>query len=126
MSDKTRDDLASCVHGFQELCLMWFKKFPDNSLYQHRINSDDLENSFCQQRGLYNGANTNPNLLTYSKTNNSITLGQATISKKSNTSGRSTGAKAFKFTSPGPLRPKTASKRKLHVGVPPNPKTIRM
>ena len=126
MSDKTRDDLASCVHGFQELCLMWLKKFPDNSLYQHRINSDVLENSFCQQRGLHNGANTNPNLLTYSKTNNSITLGQATISKKSNTSGRSTGAKAFKFTSPGPLRPKTASKRKLHVGVPPNPKTIRM
>jgi hypothetical protein len=125
MSDKTRDDLASCVLGFEELCQMWFKKFPGTSLYQYRLNSDVLENSFCQQRGLHNGANTNPNLITYAKTNNSITLGQATLSKKGNACGEKQAAQSFKISTPGPLRAR-ARKRQVTKVAPYKSKLIRL
>jgi hypothetical protein len=105
MSDKTRQDLASCIIGFEEVCFRHFKQFPGCTLVPSRMNSDVLENVFSQQRGLHNGANTNPNLITYMKTNNSITLGQATVSKKSN-GGKTSGADCFCFTTPGPLRPR--------------------
>ena len=41
----------------------------------------------CQQRTLHNGANTNPTYLGYCNTVNSVILGQASISRKSNVGG---------------------------------------
>jgi hypothetical protein len=40
-----------------------------------RVNSDVIENLFCQERSLHNGANTNPTFLGYCRTINSIILG---------------------------------------------------
>ena len=58
-----------------------------NVLVPGRLNSDAVENLFCQQRGVRNGLNTNPNYASYSKSTNAIILTQTAISKKSNTSG---------------------------------------
>lgn len=49
-----------------------------------RVNSDIIENIFCQQRAQYHGANTNPNYNQYRTGITSIILGQTTTSKKLN------------------------------------------
>lgn len=55
------------------------------SIIPCRLNSDVVENVFGQQRTLHNGANTNPTHLGYCYSMNSVILGRATISRKSNT-----------------------------------------
>jgi hypothetical protein len=52
--------------------------------------------------GLHNGANANPTYGVYAKSNNSIILGQKTVSRKSNTGGVG-GAEPYAFVKPGPL-----------------------
>lgn len=74
ISHQTRADLTSLIIGFDELCHSKLKIAP-SSIIPNRINSDVIENIFCQQRGLYNGNNTNPNYLTYCRTMNVIILG---------------------------------------------------
>lgn len=83
MSHQTRADLTSLIIGFNELCQSKLKK-SSASIIPNRVNSDIIENIFCQQRGLHNGNNTNPNYLTYCRTMNAIILGQPTVSRKSN------------------------------------------
>ena len=92
ISFQTREDIASLLIGFDELCCAKFQK-SFGSITPARINSDAIENLFSQQRGLHNGANTNPNYLTFSRSVNSIILGQTTISRKSNAGG--SGASMF-------------------------------
>ena len=70
-----------------------------NVLVPARLNSDAVENFFCQQRGVRNGLNTNPNYASYSKSTNAIILTQTAISKKSNTSGQSR-VTPYKFVKP--------------------------
>ena len=57
------------------------------SIIASRVNSDVVENMFCQQRTFHNEANTNLTYLGYFNTVNSVILGQHTVSKKSNTGG---------------------------------------
>ena len=52
-------------------------------------------------QGLHNGANANPTYGVYSKSVNSIILGQSTISRKSNSGGQ--GSQPYAFVKPGPL-----------------------
>ena len=40
------------------------------------LNSDIVENHFCQIRTLYNGANNNPNYFSYMFMNNSVVITQ--------------------------------------------------
>jgi hypothetical protein len=98
ISDKSRYDLASCIVGFNELCKQCLLDLPGASIVPSRLNSDVLENEFSQQRGLHNGADTNPNYATYQKTVNNIILGQATVSKNSNAFRK--GADPYRFTTP--------------------------
>ncbi|KAJ8319800.1 hypothetical protein KUTeg_001387 [Tegillarca granosa] len=86
ISLQTRQDIISSILGFEELCKQKFKH-SNFSMVPNRINSDVIENIFCQQRTLYSGANTNPTYLSYCHSMNSVTLGQTTISRKSNTGG---------------------------------------
>ena len=60
---------------------------------------------FSSLPALHNGANRNPSYATYQKTNNSIILGQSSISRKSNTSGKA--AEPYSFNNPGPIRQKS-------------------
>lgn len=79
ISHQTREDIISSVKGFEELCIYKLKK-SNSSIIPSRVNSDIIENMFCQQRTLHNGANTNPNYLGYCNSVNSVILGQTSIS----------------------------------------------
>ena len=58
ISHQTRQDiLISCILGIEELCIYKFQK-NNASIIPGRLNSDVIENVFCQQRTLHNGANT--------------------------------------------------------------------
>ena len=81
ISFQTREDIVSLLIGFDELCCTKFQK-SFGSITPARINSDAIENLFSQQRGLHNGANTNPNYLTFSRSVNSIILDQTYNFKK--------------------------------------------
>ena len=83
ISHQTRQDIVSSILGFEELCI--YKMRTSNcSIIPSRVNSDIIENVFCQQRTLHNGANTNPTYLGYCHSTNSVILGQASVSRKSN------------------------------------------
>ncbi|CAG2187265.1 unnamed protein product [Mytilus edulis] len=86
ISHQTRQDIISAVLGFEELCLYKLEK-SNASIIPNRINSDVIENIFCQQRTLHNGANSNPTYIGYCHSINSVILGQASVSKKPNTGG---------------------------------------
>jgi len=94
ISHQTRSDICSLLIGFNEMCI---DKLKDNSssIVPNRINSDVIENVFCQQRGLYNGNNSNPTYLNYCNTMNAVILGQGSISRKSNVGGATSGAEPF-------------------------------
>jgi hypothetical protein len=83
MSSQCLEDIKSCLIGFTELCrLLLLRK--EMEVIPAMVNSDIIENMFCQQRASYNGANTNPNALQYRHNINSIILGQTVVSQKSN------------------------------------------
>ena len=83
MSAQTREDLNSCITGFRTLCRNSLKVHRD-SVVPARINSDVIENIFCQQRGIINGNNTNPTFYQYVKNINAVIIGQNAVSKNSN------------------------------------------
>lgn len=83
ISHQTRQDIISSILGFEELCFYKLKN-SNSSIIPNRVNSDIIENVFCQQRTLHNGANTNPTYLGYCHSTNSVILGQASVSRKSN------------------------------------------
>ncbi|XP_070573166.1 uncharacterized protein [Ptychodera flava] len=83
LSFQTHDDIASLLMGFQQLCCHKFQQ-KVKSIVPSRVNSDIVENIFCQQRAKFNGANTNPTYLQYCNTMNSVILGQSTNSRMSN------------------------------------------
>ena len=82
MTKECREDIDCSLGGFLSLCAQ---------VHPHKvavlpgyINSDVVENFFCQQRGTTNGLNTNPTIYQYGPSVNSIILGQKTVSRKSN------------------------------------------
>lgn len=88
ISIQTREDIVSCLLGFEELCKYRLQK-SSASIVPNRTNSDLIENMFCQQRTLHNGANTNPTYLGYCRSVNAVILGQTSVSRKSNSGGGS-------------------------------------
>ena len=97
-TEQTLSDTKSALFGFLQLC----QNISDlkSSLIPNIINSDIIENLFCQQRGICHGLNSNPTLLQYGPGINSIILGQCTVSKKSNSGSK---AKYFRAQIPGRL-----------------------
>jgi len=73
ISHQTRQDIISSIMGFEELCLYKLRS-SNASIIPSRVNSDVIENIFCQQRTLHNGANTNPTYLGYCHTVNSVII----------------------------------------------------
>ena len=94
ISHQTRADICSFLIGFEEMCTEKLKN-GSLSIVPNRINSDEIENVFFQQRGLYNGNNTNPTYLNYCRTMKTVILRQNTISKKSNVGGSISGAEPY-------------------------------
>ena len=56
-------DLLSCIEGFIHLCD--YRVSLGKSVTPRLINSDVVENIFCQQRATYSGANSNPDASQY-------------------------------------------------------------
>ena len=83
LSSETFSDTISMLRGFREICKTRIEK-NGKSVVPAGINSDIVENFFCQQRTLCHGSTTNPNVLQYKYGINATILGQSAISKKSN------------------------------------------
>ena len=86
ITKETREDIDSCVYGFVNLLKVAQKL--DITLRPGYINSDLIENWFCQHRGLRNGFNQNPTLSQIAgATNSNIITGSVVSSKKCNVGG---------------------------------------
>lgn len=81
----TRDDIKSCIIGFVRLVKLRFDLAPGTSITPTFINSDIIENIFCQYRATYNGPGTNPPYRIVQKLATTVTLEQSTVSRRSNT-----------------------------------------
>ena len=82
LSKESYQDTISLLTGFMHLCSR--RTMQNKSITPAGINSDIVENFFCQQRSTYHGSNTNPSVHQYQSGINSAILGQTTVSKKSN------------------------------------------
>lgn len=98
-TEQTLEDIRSSLYGFVSLCELTLAKNID--IVPGLLNSDIIENLFCQQRGICHGSNTNPTLLQYGPAINAIILSQCSVSKKNNTGS---GAQYFKALVPGKLK----------------------
>jgi hypothetical protein len=111
MTQETRADLASVVKGFIHLAKTITAR--GETVVPGRINSDIVENFFCQQRGVCCGQNTNPTYAQYQSNVNSIIIGQTSISKKSNAAMVKAGAEPVALFSA--KRQKLSAVQKLRV-----------
>ena len=85
ITKETRQDIDSCVYGFISLLTIAEKlKIP---LVPGYINSDLIENWFCQHRGLRNGFNQNPTLSQIAGATNSNIITGSVVSSKGNAGG---------------------------------------
>jgi hypothetical protein len=102
ISKETYSDLLSMCRGFIQI---WKRRIEIHrrSIVPAGINSDVIENFFCQQRTLCNGSNNKPTVHQYKYGSNAIILGQNTISKKSNAYSKRKSVELFNFVLPGPL-----------------------
>ncbi|KAL3854195.1 hypothetical protein ACJMK2_013473 [Sinanodonta woodiana] len=105
LSRQCIEDLYACILGFDQLCrkaisMSWH-------ITPAQINSDVVENEFCQQRATYNGPNSHPNALQYRRNLNNIILGQSSLSRKGNAATKRANATSYAFNNPQPLRKKT-------------------
>lgn len=94
-SDKLLFDLKSMIIGFEQICNISFHLNPGCISKSMYVNSDLVENIFCQVRG-GNGQNNNPTYCQYGPTINSILLGQTCSTSKCNTVKNS----SFSFSKP--------------------------
>ena len=107
LTQETRDDINGCIGGFLSLCSY---VIPERVIVTPgNINSDLVENFFCQERGICHGLNTNPTIAEYGPAVNSIILGQDTLSHRNNTG---TVAQPYCATTPCSLNPKPNKKQK--------------
>lgn len=81
ISYKCLEDTESMLLTLKEICRIHLKKYPHGYVVPSRINSDIVENHFCQQRGMYNGCTSHPTYSNYCSTVNSVILGQSLKSR---------------------------------------------
>ncbi|MES9883829.1 MAG: hypothetical protein ABW185_23505 [Sedimenticola sp.] len=106
MSLQCHEDIQACGVGFRELCELILPT-SNISIVPGLINSDPVENHFNQQRSTFHGANTNPNVLQYSKAQNSVIISQTPVSRKAN------AVKAKENTMPCDILKQPLRKRKV-------------
>jgi hypothetical protein len=109
ISREAREDLQSSVVGMNQLVKLHTEAFPGGSIRPFIVNTDVVENIFCQQRACHNGAMTHPNLYQYRYTLNSIFLSAGLYSTKGNASGNDAAADPYCFHLPKPFSKKKAA-----------------
>ena len=105
ISKETYSDLLSMCLGFTAICKRRIEVH-HRSLVPSGLNSDVIENFFCQQRTLSNGSNNNPTVHQYKYGINATILSQSVISKKSNAHSKRKSIQPFNLVVPGPLNKK--------------------
>lgn len=105
LNRETYSDLISMITGFTAICTLRINSHK-KSLVPAGLNSDIIENFFCQQRTICHGSNTNPTLYQYKYGINATILGQNAISKKSNAFKKRQSIEPFIISKPGPLKKK--------------------
>ena len=93
LTKETFQDVISMLRGFRQICIKRIQT-DQKSVIPAGINSDIVENFFCQQRTIGHRSTANPNVLQYKYGINSTILSQSAVSKKSNA-----------YTSKGPIHP---------------------
>ena len=91
ITKETRQDIDSCIYGF--ISLLTAAEKLKIALIPGYINSDLIENWFCQHRGLRNGFNQNPTLSQISGATNSNIITGSVVSSKGNVGGLLQSAK---------------------------------
>ena len=91
ITKETRQDIDSCIYGF--ISLLTAAEKLKIALIPGYINSDLIENWFCQHRGLQNGFNQNPTLSQISGATNSNIITGSVVSSKGNVGGLLQSAK---------------------------------
>lgn len=76
-------DLQSMVHGFKAIVNIKLAAFPNSVIKAWITNQDVVENHFCNVRAC-DGQNNNPTYKLQASTQNSIHIGQTTVSTKCN------------------------------------------
>ena len=79
MTPEFREDVDCALQGFLSLSEEVIDECPIKPGF---INSDIVDNFFCQQRGIHHGLSTNPSVSQYGPAVNSIIHGQKTVSRK--------------------------------------------
>ena len=82
---ETREDIDACIYGFVNLLKVAQKL--NICLTPGYINSDLIENWFCQHHGLRNGFNQNPTLNQIAGATNSNIITGSILSSKGNAGG---------------------------------------
>jgi hypothetical protein len=85
LTKEAREDIKAYILGL--LAIVKQVSARGISVKPGYVNSDLVENFFCQQRGLRNGMCTNPTIAQYGPGVNAIVLGTTSVSRKSNTGG---------------------------------------
>ena len=111
MSSQCHEDIQSSIIGFLEICCHMMKTHIGTSIIPAMINSDAIENNFCQHRGKFNGLNTNPTALQYRRNINGVILGQSAVSKKSNAKTVIKMSENFAFSSHKSVRGKQKKRK---------------
>ena len=105
ISKETHNDLLSMLRGFKQICRIRIIN-QQRSVVPAGVNSDVIENFFCQQRTICHGSNSNPTVHQYKYAVNSIILGQNAVSKKSNASNKRKSVQPFCISAPQTLAKK--------------------
>ena len=92
VTQESRDDICSMIIGFEELCNLRISQ--GHFVRPSFINSEIVENIFCQERTMA-AANTNPDVHLYQSNLTSVILCENIISSHSNCGG----AESFHFAS---------------------------
>lgn len=77
------EDLQSMIVGFSKLVEVKLLQCPLGYICPGRVNTDVIENFFCNIQGLH-GFNNNPTYLQYQKAINTVIISRKMVSTKSN------------------------------------------
>jgi hypothetical protein len=88
---------------FPAVCEQHLNEFEFGSIKPSRFNNEIVENLFCQQKGVYNGNNSNPNYINYCKSVNYVLLGQSLKSRAKKSNAGIMAAQSFSVCTKEPV-----------------------
>ena len=97
------DDIDNMLITFPAVCEQHLNEFEFGSIKPSRFNNEIVENLFCQQKGVYNGNNSNPNYINYCKSVNSVLLGQSLKSRARKSNAGIEAAQSFSVCTKEPV-----------------------